>query len=159
VTQSAMVWHWIYYRLEEFASLSPARVWLCNDTGQVVRTHVPWLPSCIIWYGCVSRECDGRLWKCCGLPSITDGRDEAYCWMSTAPLDPGSTYSVCAAIHVVMLHQCSDCFMINYCSDAFSALTLLAGRREGHPACKKLRSGVLAWLSVWSEMQTCIWPS
>ena len=36
---------------------------------------------------------------------------------------------------------------------AFSALTLLVGRQEGHPACKKLLSGgVLAWLSVWSEM-------
>jgi len=39
---------------------------------------------------------------------------------------------------------------------AFSALTLLVGRQEGRPACKKLISGVLAWLSVWSEMQTCI---
>jgi len=28
---------------------------------------------------------------------------------------------------------------------AFSALTLLVGRQEGHPACKKLSSGVLAW--------------
>jgi len=27
---------------------------------------------------------------------------------------------------------------------AFSALTLLAGRQEGHPACKKLSGGVLA---------------
>jgi len=33
------------------------------------------------------------------------------------------------------------------------------GRQEGHPACKKLSGGVLAWLSVWSEVQTCIWPS
>ena len=33
---------------------------------------------------------------------------------------------------------------------AFSALTLLVGRQEGHPACKKLSGGVLAWLSVWS---------
>ena len=41
----------------------------------------------------------------------------------------------------------------------FSALTLLVGRQEGHPACKKLSGGVLAWLSVWSEVQTCIWPS
>jgi len=41
---------------------------------------------------------------------------------------------------------------------AFSASTLLFGRQEGHPACKKLSSGVLAWLSVWSEVQTCIWP-
>jgi len=42
---------------------------------------------------------------------------------------------------------------------AFSALTLLAGRQEGHPACKKISGGVLAWLSVWSEVQTCIRPS
>jgi len=42
---------------------------------------------------------------------------------------------------------------------AFSALTLLVGRQEGHPACKKQCGGVLAWLSVWSEVQSCIWPS
>jgi len=42
---------------------------------------------------------------------------------------------------------------------AFSALTLLVGRQEGHLACKKLSGGMLAWLSVWSEVQTCIWPS
>jgi len=43
-------------------------------------------------------------------------------------------------------------------ASAFSALTLLVGRQEGYPACKKLSGEVLAWLSVWSEMQTCIWP-
>jgi len=43
--------------------------------------------------------------------------------------------------------------------DAFSALTLLVGRQEGHPACKKLSGEVLAWLSAWSEVQTCTWPS
>jgi len=32
---------------------------------------------------------------------------------------------------------------------AFSALTLLFGRQEGHPAFKKLSGVVLAWLSVW----------
>jgi len=42
---------------------------------------------------------------------------------------------------------------------AFSALTLLVGRQKGHPACKQLSGGVLAWLSVWSEVQTCIRPS
>jgi len=40
----------------------------------------------------------------------------------------------------------------------FSALTLLVGRQEGHPACKKLSGGLLAWLSIWSKVQTCIWP-
>ena len=48
---------------------------------------------------------------------------------------------------------------IYYIDSAFSALMLLVGWQEGHPACKKLSGGVLAWLSVWSEVQTCIWPS
>jgi len=39
--------------------------------------------------------------------------------------------------------------------NGFSALMLLVGRQEGHPACKKQSGGVLVWLSVWSEMQTC----
>jgi len=38
---------------------------------------------------------------------------------------------------------------------AFSALTLLVRRQEGHPVSGE----VLAWLSVWSEVQTCIQPS
>jgi len=29
---------------------------------------------------------------------------------------------------------------------------LLVGRQEGHPACKKLSGGVLAWLFVWSNV-------
>jgi len=48
---------------------------------------------------------------------------------------------------------------IDVCGNACSALMLLVGRQEGHPACKTLSGGVLAWLSVWSELQTCIWPS
>ena len=38
---------------------------------------------------------------------------------------------------------------------AFSALTLLVGRQEGHPACKKTEwwdVGVV----IWDEVQTCI---
>jgi len=42
---------------------------------------------------------------------------------------------------------------------AFSALTLLTGHQEEHPAYKKPSGGVLVWLSVWCEVQTCIWPS
>ena len=44
-------------------------------------------------------------------------------------------------------------------SCAFSALMLLVGQQEGHPACKKLNGWVLVWLSVWSEVQSCIRPS
>ena len=41
---------------------------------------------------------------------------------------------------------------------AFSALTLLVGRQEGHPACKKQwwGAGVVICLK---QVQTCIWPS
>jgi len=35
-------------------------------------------------------------------------------------------------------------------------LTLLIGLQKGHLACKKLSDWVLSWLSVWSEVQTCI---
>jgi len=47
----------------------------------------------------------------------------------------------------------------NYVALAFSALMLLVGWQERHPASKKLSGGVLVWLSVWSEVQTCIWLS
>jgi len=41
----------------------------------------------------------------------------------------------------------------------FSALTLVGCLKE-HLACKKLSDEVLAWLSVWSEVQMiCIWSS
>jgi len=39
--------------------------------------------------------------------------------------------------------------LLSLLSFAFSALTLLVGRQEGHPACKKLSGEVLVWLSVW----------
>jgi len=42
---------------------------------------------------------------------------------------------------------------------SFSALTQLVGWQEGHPAGKNLSGGVLAWLSVWNEVQTYIWSS
>ena len=54
--------------------------------------------------------------------------------------------------YVVPPYSCTKIY-----ADPFSALTLLVGRLEGHPACKKLSGGVLA--SVWSAVQTCIWPS
>jgi len=39
------------------------------------------------------------------------------------------------------------------------ALTLLVGWQEGHPACKKLSGGVMAWLSVWIKVQIYISPT
>jgi len=45
-------------------------------------------------------------------------------------------------------------FTIAFSAFAFSTMTLLVGQKEGR---KKLSGGVLAWLSVWSKVQTCIW--
>jgi len=43
---------------------------------------------------------------------------------------------------------------------ALSALTPLVGCQVGHLVCKKLNDEVLAWLSVWSEVQMiCIWST
>jgi len=44
-------------------------------------------------------------------------------------------------------------------SCAFSALMLFVEQLKGYLACKKLSGEVLAWLSGWSEVQTCIWSS
>jgi len=33
------------------------------------------------------------------------------------------------------------------------------GGRKGMRPIKKLSGGVLAWLSVWGEVQICLWPS
>jgi len=71
-----------------------------------------------------------------------------------------------SGIYVAMIRSCIN---INwksslYCAQdilylAFSALTVLVGWQKGHPACKKLSGGLLVWLSVWSQVQTCIWLS
>jgi len=65
-------------------------------------------------------------------------------------------FCICTTTNTVLalIHSALNNFRF-----AFSALTLLVGRQEGHLACKKLSGGVLVWLSVWSEVQTCIWPS
>jgi len=85
--------------------------------------------------GDVSHKPGGRLQSLSARPAVTPTR------VSTQPTD-----------------MVSFTFVWFNVLCAFSALTLLVGRQEGHPACKKQSGGVLAWLSVWSEVQTCIWP-
>jgi len=77
----------------------------------------------------------------------------------------------CGQLHVVSRRRKLNKDLLFVCgavSRVFSRLNfvakiisvLLVGRQEGHPVCiKKLSGGVLAWLSVWSEVQTCIRPS
>ena len=71
-------------------------------------------------------------------------------------LHPCATFS--ASVHHISVSPSLPCIICILLPSV--QLTLLVGRQEGHPACRKLLSGgVLAWLSVWSEMQTCMWPS
>jgi len=61
--------------------------------------------------------------------------------------------------HLVMVPSSAwhfTCTVIKYYASSFSALTLLVGRQEGHPTCKTLSGGVLASLSICSEVQSCI---
>ena len=44
-----------------------------------------------------------------------------------------------------------------FCLQCFDAVGWAAGRASGLQ--KNLSAQVLAWLSIWSEVQTCIWPS
>ena len=67
----------------------------------------------------------------------------------------------CGFVHNFRFYLISICnhFAFLVCFVAFSALTLLVAQQEGHPACKELSDGVLAWLSAYGEVQICIWPS
>jgi len=66
-------------------------------------------------------------------------------------LDRGPTVYFCFFL-ITYLIQPSSCELLLLAgagfTTAFSALTLLVGQQKGHPACRKLRGGVLAWLSV-----------
>jgi len=72
------------------------------------------------------------------------------CLLLTVPsLQEGNYVSPCQIL-LQLLKRLSKYGIFNgfqYGDLAFSALTLLVGRQEGHPACKKLSGGMLAWLS------------
>jgi len=74
------------------------------------------------------------------------------------------TYLKCAKLwHVLKLKSQSQLSIIIRkvltLQFAFSDLTLLTGRQEGHPACKKLSGWVLAWLSVWGQVRFAYDPA
>jgi len=98
--------------------------------------------------------CVGCLY-CADVLCVTDfALSVCLCLQELAVLSLNAHLHLWDAATFTQVH-CSYVFLITF----FSALTLLVGRQEGHPACKKLSGEVLAWLSVWSAVQTCIWPS
>jgi len=109
----------------------------------------------------------------CMSPELTQGRflfRREMMWLLNLELGQISTNAISDSVLLTILSPV--CYMLltavmhlsSYCNRCtrnctFSALTLLVGRQEGHPACKKLSGGMLVWLYVWSKVQTCIWPS
>ena len=94
---------------------------------------------------CLGDSVDVSLFHCVG--------NEAQCF--SAVVDSCAVNQRLPLLHT---HSCgASIFSFSYSSIsikiAFSALTLLVGWQEWHPACKKLSGGVLAWLSVWSEVR------
>jgi len=59
-----------------------------------------------------------------------------FCQLSTIPV-------FFSAYSSSRIHSLSQIFSIQLTTFPFSALTLLVGRQDGHPACKKLDVGLL----------------
>ena len=114
----------------------PGEIWCRSAHGRLTFTcHTFCLSAKGSWYG--------SPWK------LVFGM---YSWLSYWFLRHSDAYAL-TCVSFIMQCMC----MLNVVP--FSAMTLLVGRQEGHPACKKLSGGMLVWLSVWSKVQTCIWPS
>jgi len=59
--------------------------------------------------------------------------------------------------HSLNVYVCMSIWTwLTFCLQCFDAVGWAAGRASG---LKKLSDGVLAWSSVWGEVQICIWPS
>jgi len=61
-----------------------------------------------------------------------------------------------STIDLSLVYQQTFCLIRNLLSVLWHCWL---GGRKGIRPVKKLSSEVLAWFSLWSEMQTCIWPS
>ena len=76
---------------------------------------------------------------------------------------PQTSTPVCKSLHYAFLAvDLCVCFMFSL-YDVLLVPSVLwccwLGGRKGTRPVKNLSSEVLTWLSVWSEVQTCIWPS
>ena len=115
---------------------------------------------------CMDRACGWHyrqkaviLWGCTAFFQFISSWHDCYwkhCfWLTTAQLlwiEVVVDFMNFVTINVGFTLFCLECF----CLQCFDTVGWAAGR---DPACKKQSGEVLAWLSVWSEVQTCIWPS
>jgi len=127
-------------------------------------------PSAVLWYEEIQQTIDMANTHC---------SDAVNCTLSDIPL---TCYTI--ALHIVLavvswvdsqLVPLSYASVRVFSSNTHNRLTVLfrscvislpsvlwhcwLGGRKGIRPVKKLSGGVLAWLSVWRKVQTCIWPS
>ena len=128
-------------------------------TTSLVQWHAPWWSVAVSMIHCLSHD-----WV-----DLDVGR----VYVSIVLPQPGACMLSCNYWDVsVVMPQCSDDVVLYYTSlylvsilftffaSAFSALTLLVGCQEGHPAGKNLSDGVSGLVIFWSEVQiACIWFS
>ena len=117
-------------------------------------------------------------WKCSGRRETADTNVQTlhrktelnWCWVLMSSSSVISSYPSTLSTYSRLQHNRCHPLQYNYCHSeyklkclftsclqCFDAVGWAAGRASSLQ--KNLSGGVLAWLSVWSEMQTCIWPS
>ena len=89
---------------------------------------------------------------------------QSFCWVSLQVffgLPLGLVTSTSYSIHFfTQYHIVSLLYLFLWSLKQFIAVMCTEGHQEGHLACKKTEWWVLAWLSVWNEVQMiCIWSS
>jgi len=72
-------------------------------------------------------------------------------------LNQVAAVSLCMHIVVFAWYQFANHLI--YCSKPSVLWCCCLGGRKGIRPVKKLTGGVLVWLSLWNDVQICIWPS
>jgi len=125
--------------------LLPSVLWCCWLGGRKgIRSVKNWVVRC--WHGYLSgARCRLAYAQLMPLPLAVSCFSKIQIGFTfLVPAHPGSPGKRAVKRVCVCVYTFACCWFRESC--AFSALTLLVGRQEGHPACKKLSSGVLVWV-------------
>jgi len=136
------------WRSARLATNSFGNIWMYSYLGH--RNHSTFDYLCFAKYMYLLVE----MWLCLNVASRRDTFNHLTTWLDDARQHSSSNMVIMLIGNKrLFIHLLLRTFI---CLQCFDALGWVAGRASG---LQKLSGGVLAWLSVWSEVQTCIWPS
>ena len=143
------------------------------DSSAGIKTFWVWSWPCSA--RCPVKAFDGNDWKAAAWNQQAQGcKNEAGIWIFRQPLSTkvwrvkvtrvyatlNSVLCPCSLFLVIVFWWRNYNFRIVLLVKVPSVLWhCWLGGRKGIRPVKKLSGGVLAWLSAWSEVQTCMWPS